>query len=138
MYLLDTNVVTEIRKVYGGKAHPNVAQWVNSINSSDAFLSVIALHELEIGVQLAEQADSRKAGILRSWIDDYVIPVFRDRLLEVSGEVAKASAQYCLLGPCRTREALMAATADIHKMTIVTRNTNDFAKMQIKLLNPWL
>lgn len=138
MYILDTNVVSELRKVYPGKAHPNVIHWFSSINAADVFLSVITLQELEIGVRLLERKDPSQGEILRTWLEGYVIPVFNGNMLEVSREVAIASAQYYVPDPRPTRDALIAATAEVHKMTVVTRNTADFEPMGVKILNPWL
>lgn len=138
MYILDTNVVSELRKVYPGKAHPNVIHWFSAINAADVFLSVITLQELEIGVRLLERKDPSQGEILRTWLEGYVIPVFNGNMLEVSREVAIASAQYHVPDPRPTRDALIAATAEVHKMTVVTRNTADFEPMGVKILNPWL
>ncbi|AQT61885.1 type II toxin-antitoxin system VapC family toxin [Cellvibrio sp. PSBB023] len=138
MYLLDTNVVSELRKVYPGKAHPNVKNWFSSIDGADVFLSVITLQELEIGVLLLERKDSRQGEILRAWVEGYVIPTFNENLLDVSREIALASARYYIPNPRPARDALIAATAEVHKMTIVTRNTADFEGLGVKILNPWL
>jgi toxin FitB len=138
MYILDANVVSKLRKVYPGKAHPNVAYWFSSINAADVFLSVITLQELEIGVRLVERKDPSQGEILRTWLEGYVIPVFNGNLLEVSREVTIASAQYYIPDSRPTRDALIAATAEVHKMTVVTRNMADFEPMDVKILNPWL
>lgn len=138
MYILDTNVVSELRKIYPGKAHPNVTNWFGSVSAVDVFLSVITLQELDIGVRLLERKDLQQGEILRTWVEGYVMPAFSENLLEVTREVAIASAQYYIPNPRPTRDALIAATAEVHKMTVVTRNTADFEPMGVKILNPWL
>jgi toxin FitB len=138
MYLLDTNVVSELRKVHAGKSHPHVKEWFESIDGSEAFISVITLQELEIGILLMERKDSTQGAILRSWVEGYVRPVFKENVLDVTDEVATMSARYYIPDPKPTRDALIAATAEVFKFTIVTRNTADFEHCSVKVLNPWL
>jgi len=137
MYLLDTNVVSELRKVRAGKADAKVAKWAEQVNVSDLFISVITIQELEIGVLQMERRDSVQGAILRTWFDVHVIPAFAGRILPVSLEVAQRSAQLHVpnLGPFR--DGLIAATALVHGMTVVTRNVSDFGSAGLKLLNPW-
>lgn len=138
MYLLDTNVVSELRKIHPGKAHPNVKTWFDSIDGADVYLSVITLQELEIGVMLLERKDPAQARLLRHWVEGYVIPVFGDNVLDVTREVAVASARYYIPDSKPARDSLIAATAEVHRMTMVTRNVSDFEPMGVKILNPWL
>lgn len=137
MYLLDTNVVSELRKVRAGKADAKVAKWAEQVNVSDLFISVITIQELEIGILQMERRDSAQGAILRTWLDGHVIPAFSGRILPVSLEVAQRSAQLHVpnLGPFR--DGLIAATALVHGMTVVTRNVSDFGSAGLKLLNPW-
>ncbi len=81
MLLLDTNVISELRKVRAGKADPNVATWADSVHSTDLFISVIVIHELELGVLLLERRDSRQGELLREWLQTLVLPVFDGRIL---------------------------------------------------------
>ncbi len=138
MYLLDTNVVSELRKTHAGKAHPNVREWFESIDGAEAFISVITLQELEIGILLAERKDPVQGTMLRSWVEGYVRPVFKENILVVTDEIATASARYYIPNPKPSRDALIAATAEVLKLTIVTRNTTDFDYCNAKILNPWL
>lgn len=138
MYLLDTNVVSELRKVIPGKAHPNVKNWFDSIDGSETFISVITLQELEIGTLLMERKDASQGKILRTWVEEYVKPVFKNNILTVTEDVAIISARYYIPNPKPTRDALIAATAEVFKLKIVTRNVADFEYSSAKILNPWL
>jgi predicted nucleic acid-binding protein len=137
MYLLDTNVVSELRKVRLGKADPYVARWADGVDAGDLYLSVISLQELEIGALLAERRDPAQGAILRTWLDRHVLPAFGDRILSVDGTAAKCSAQLHVPDPRPVRDGLIAATALVHGMVVVTRNVADFAPTGVKLLNPW-
>jgi len=137
MFLLDTNVVSELRKVQSGKADRQVRKWAGGVDASDLFISVITLQELEIGVLLAERRDPRKGALLRSWLQDNVRPAFRDRILVVDGNVAVRSAKLHVPDPKPFRDGLIAATALVHGMTLVTRNSGDFEQTGVMLLNPW-
>jgi predicted nucleic acid-binding protein len=137
MFLLDTNVVSELRKARTGKAHPNVATWAKTVQEGSLFLSAIVVQELEIGVLQLERKDSAQGAILRSWLDEYVLPTFADRVLPVDTAVARRSARLHVPDPQPYRDGLIAATALIHGMTIVTRNIADFEATGVPLLNPW-
>lgn len=137
MYLLDTNVVSELRKVRAGKADANVARWAELADAAQLFVSVIVLQELEIGVLLAERKDPGKGRILRVWLEDYVLHAFSGRILPVDKAVARIGARLHVPDPRPVRDALIAATALVHQMTVVTRNTQDFAPTGVSVLNPW-
>lgn len=137
MYLLDTNVVSEIRKVRSGKADRNVAAWADRVDASDLYLSVIAVQELEIGVLLAERRDPPQGALLRSWLNAHVLPAFADRILAVDIAVAQRSARLHVPDPRPFRDSLMAATALVHGLTVVTRNVADFHATGVQILNPW-
>lgn len=137
MYLLDTNVVSELRKVRLGKADPDVARWADAVDAGDLYLSVISLQELEIGVLLAERRDPAQGAIFRTWLDQHVLPAFGDRILVVDAAVAKRSAHLHVPNPRPVRDGLIAATALVHGMVVVTRNVTDFSPTGVQLLNPW-
>jgi predicted nucleic acid-binding protein len=137
MFLLDTNVVSELRKVRAGKADPNVAGWVRGVPAGSLFLSVIVLHELEIGTLLAERRDPSQGAILRAWLDGHVLPAFAGRILPVDTAVARCAAALHVPDPRPIRDGLIAATALVHGMTAVTRNIADFKPTGVPLLNPW-
>ncbi|OGT36069.1 MAG: twitching motility protein PilT [Gammaproteobacteria bacterium RIFCSPHIGHO2_12_FULL_37_14] len=137
MYLLDTNVISELRKAKSGKANKNVIKWAKDVSPSSLFLSIITILELETGVLLAERRDPSQGAILRSWLNAHVLPVFSERILYLDVAVAQRCAKLHVPNPRSDRDAIIAATALAHGMTIVTRNVNDFAQTGVKVLNPW-
>jgi predicted nucleic acid-binding protein len=137
MFLLDTNVISELRKARAGKADRNVAAWARTVPAGSLFLSAIVIQELEIGVLLAERRDPPKGAILRAWLDGHVLPAFSERILPVDTHVARRSAALHVPDPRPLRDGLIAATALVHAMTVVTRNLADFAPTGVPLLNPW-
>lgn len=138
MYLLDTNVVSELRKIRLGKADPQVAAWADSVDASDLYLSVITVQELEIGIILVERRDPSQGTVLRRWLDHQVLPAFADRILSVDTTVVVRSARLHVPDPRPVRDGLIAATALVHGMTVVTRNTADFESTGAMILNPWM
>jgi toxin FitB len=138
MYLLDTNVVSELRKAPAGRANAGVVDWASSVSSGAMFLSVISAHELELGVLLAERADPAKGRILRAWLDHTVLPAFDGRILPVDHGVAVSAAAFHVPNPAPYRDAFIGATAHVHALTIVTRNTTDFERFAgTAVFNPW-
>ena len=137
MFLLDTNVVSELRKVRAGRADARVAAWADSVDAVDLYLSVISLQELEIGVLLAERRDPAQGATLRTWLDEHVAPAFDGRILIVDDAVARRSARLHVPNPRPLRDGLIAATALVHGMTVVTRNVDDFAPTGVATLDPW-
>ena len=135
MYLLDTNVVSELRKVRLGKADPNVAAWADSVDAGDLYISVITLQEIEIGVLLAERRDPPQGAIFRAWLGKHVLPAFSGRVFPVDTAVALQSAQLHVPNLRPVRDGLIAATAIVHGMTVVTRNVGDFTGVGV--LDPW-
>ncbi|HSX63244.1 MAG TPA: type II toxin-antitoxin system VapC family toxin [Pseudoxanthomonas sp.] len=137
MYLLDTNVISELRKVRSGKADPNVARWADSVDAAELFVSAITIQELEIGILLAERKDAPKGAILRTWMNQHVLPAFSERILPVDVAVALRSAVLHVPEPRPVRDALIAATALVHGMPVVTRNVLDFEPAGVAVINPW-
>lgn len=138
MYLLDTNVVSEMRKGAAGRANPGVIKWASSVPSAAMYLSVISAHELELGVLLAERSDPSKGRVLRAWLSDTVLPAFERRILPIDYEVAMQSAVFHVPDPAPYRDAFIGATARVHAMTVVTRNAKDFERFpDTAVLNPW-
>lgn len=137
MYLLDTNVISEFRKIGTGKANRNVAGCVASLRASTLFLSAITFFELEHGTLLLERRDPRQASVLRAWLDGYVFTTFAKRILPVDVAIAKVAASLHVPNPKPERDALIAATALVHGMTVATRNAADFKAMGVPVLNPW-
>ena len=137
MYLLDTNVVSELRKVKSGKADPNVVAWAQPIAVGSLFLSAITVLELELGVLLIERRDAVQGKVLRAWLDQSVLPAFEGRIVPVDVEVARRCARMHVPDRRSERDALIAATALVHRMTVVTRNVPDFSGLDLTLLDPW-
>jgi toxin FitB len=137
VYLLDTNVVSELRKVAEDKANANVAAWQAGLDELACYLSVITLLELEAGVLRVERRDAAQGARLRAWLEQRVVPGFAGRILPVDEAVARRCAGLHVPDPRSTHDALIAATALVHGLTVVTRNTADFAATGVALLDPW-
>lgn len=137
MYLLDTNVVSELRKAKAGKANKNVKAWGESVSATSLYLSAIAILEFEMGVLLIERRDPLQGEMLRTWLDDYVLPAFSERILAVDTAVARRCAKLHVPNRRSDRDALIAATALVHGMAIVTRNVADFEPTGVEVFNPW-
>jgi predicted nucleic acid-binding protein len=138
MYLLDTNVVSELRKVRSGRADAHVARWLSGTNATGLYLSAVTVEELEIGVMRAERRDPLQGSFLRKWLEGRVLPEFERRILPVDLAVTVHCARLHVPDPIPIRDGYIAATALVHGLTVVTRNVADFEKMGVPLLNPWV
>jgi len=136
MFLIDTNVLSELRRP--DKANPGVVAWAESVAPGDLFISAITLFEIELGTAQAGWKDPAKGSMLRKWIDSQVIPAFRDRIIPVDGPVAQCCAALHVPDPRPQRDSLIAATALVHRLTVVTRNVRDFVPLEVPLFNPWI
>ena len=137
MFILDTNVISELRKAGDGKADANVVAWLSSVDAGTLYLSAITLMEIELGVLRIERRDPLRGAKLRAWVDHRILPEFADRTLPVDLAVALRCAPFHVPDPRPERDAFIAATALVHGMTIVTRNLADFAPIGVPLVNPW-
>lgn len=137
MFILDTNVISELRKAGDGQADANVVAWLSSVDAGTLYLSAITLMEIELGVLRIERRDPLQGAKLRAWVDHRVLPEFADRTLSVDVAVALRCAPLHVPDPRPERDAFIAATALVHGMTIVTRNLADFAQIGVPLVNPW-
>ena len=135
MFLLDTNVLSELRR--RGRTHPRVAAWADSVRVSELFLSAITILEIEAGTLLLARRDEAQGAVLRTWIDAKVLPAFAGRILPVDTAVAQRCARLHVPDPRAERDALIAATALVHRLRVVTRNVADFQPMGVELINPW-
>jgi predicted nucleic acid-binding protein len=137
MYVLDTNVISELRKAKTGKADKRVMDWAAGVESSTLFLSVITILELETGILLIARRDKKQGDALRVWLNNQVLPSFAGRILSIDVPVAQRCAMLCVPNPRGNRDSLIAATALTHNMTVVTRNVADFVPMGVEVHNPW-
>ena len=138
MFVLDTNIVSELRKVRSGKANSGVAAWAEQVRSAELFISAITIHELEHGVLLMERSDPKQGAMLRAWLDQSVTAAFKNRVIEVDERVARRAAALHVPDPAPFRDALIGATALVHEMTVVTRDLKDFERFdELEVLNPW-
>ena len=135
MYILDTNLISELRKA--GKTHQNVRKWAERLPSASLYISVISVLELEIGVLLIDRRDKEQGAILRAWMDRHVLPTFSGRILAIDTAVAQRCAMLHVPNPRSDRDALIAGTALVHGLTVATRNVADFERTGVGVLNPW-
>ena len=137
MFVLDTNVVSELRKLGDGRADARVTAWIAGQDAASLYISALTLMELEIGVLRIERRDARQGRRLRRWIDRHVLPEFRERTLPVDSAVALKCAKLHVPDPRAERDALIAASAMVHGMTVVTGNLADFEATGVALIDPW-
>lgn len=137
MYLLDTNVVSELRKIRHGRADKNVADWAERVDAARLFVSAITIMELELGVLAIERKDAAQGAVLRAWLEQRVLPEFSRRTLSIDTAVAQCCARLHVPDKRGERDALIAATALVHGMTVVTRNEADFQPAGVNIINPW-
>lgn len=137
MYVLDTDVLSELRKVRLGKADGNVKAWAESVDAADLFVSAITIMELELGVLSIERKDAAQGAMLRAWLEQHVLPEFSGRTLPIDTAVAQRCARLHVPDKRGERDALIAATALIHGMAVVTRNVADFKPTGVTIVNPW-
>lgn len=135
MYLLDTNVISELRKA--SKTHQNVKKWAEPLPSASLYISAISVLELEIGILLIDRRDKEQGAILRAWMDSHVLPAFSGRILAIDTAVAQRCATLHVPNPRSDRDALIAATALVHGLTVATRNVADFERTGVGMVNPW-
>jgi hypothetical protein len=134
-FLLDTNVISELRRPE--RAAKSVVNWVSTQAESLLWCSVVTILELEIGALRALRRDKLKGTMLRTWLDEQVLPRFQDRILPIDTAVALKCAALHVPNPRSDRDAYIAATALVRGLTVVTRNTQDFQPTGVTLLNPW-
>lgn len=137
MYLLDTNIISEIRKIGSGKANEGVYNWATRMHKDDLFISVITVLEIQKGCLQLKRHDPEQAHRYERWLHNDVIPSFTHRILDINTDIALCCASLHIPDQRPVNDALIAATAFIHGLTLVTRNTKDFHNMPVKLFNPF-
>ena len=136
-YLLDTNVVSELRKIGDGKADARVAAWGDTEDAESFFISAITILELERGVLGIQRRDAAQGARLRAWLDNHVRPEFAGRILPIDDQIAMRCAHLHIPDRRNEVDALIAATALVHGLTVATRNVRDFEGTGVVVVNPW-
>jgi predicted nucleic acid-binding protein len=137
MYLLDTNIISESRKLGTAKVDPNAARWFAEVDVETSFVSAMTIFELERGVKQMERRDTAQGAVLRRWFDEQVMATYESRTLPLSRAVALICAGLHIPDPKSERDAWIAATAIDAGLTLVSRNVGDFANMGVGLINPF-
>ena len=135
MFLLDTNVISELRRP--DKADRNVLAWATRLPAASFFISAISILEIERGALMVARRDPRQGAMLRAWIDRQIVGRFEGRVLAIDVAVAQRCARLHIPDPKAERDALIAATALVHGLTVATRNIADFEATGVALINPW-
>jgi toxin FitB len=135
--LLDTNVVSELRKTNQPHVNSNVVRWSRSYAAIDFCISVMTLMEIEIGVLRLERRDPAQGSSLRGWFESQVLKGFEGRILDIDARIVRKASGFHVPDPKPDRDAFIGATAGAHSLALATRNIRDFAAMGIDLINPW-
>ena len=136
-YLLDTNVISELRKAGDGKADLNVTTWIGAQDSRDLYISAITILELERGILSIQRRDIEQGSRLRAWMDSRVRPGVGERIISIDDAVATRCAHLHIPDRRNEADALIAATAIVHGLVVVTRNIQDFQGTGVVLVDPW-
>lgn len=137
MFLIDTNVISEIRKAGDKRAHPSVSAWHADVDPDQTYLSVVTLMEIDLGTIKVDKYDPNQASRLRHWLHQNIIPTFADRILPITAATALRCAPLHFPKPRSWRDSWIAATALEHDLTVVTRNVKDFIGTGAPTLDPW-
>lgn len=137
MFVLDTNVLSELRLIAAGRGNPRVAEWASRHDEKMSFISILTLFEIEVGTQRMERRDPRQGAVLRQWVDLAVVPQFHDRTLPLTDAIIRLAASFHVPNPAPMADSLIAATAVVHGMVVVTRNAADFGFAGVRVLDPW-
>jgi len=135
MYLIDTNVISALRRPE--QAPESLIEWASSASEGDLYVSAITLYEIDIGIRRLERRDPAQAEGLRGWFDRRVVSGFRERILPVDHAVSIRAAALQVPDPMPEADGFIAATALVHRLTLVTRNVRNFARTGVKIVNPW-
>ncbi|KHJ54187.1 twitching motility protein PilT [Aureimonas altamirensis] len=136
-YLLDTNVISELRKIGDGKADANVVAWIGAEDTANFLISAITILELERGLLGVQRRNALQGALLRAWLDNHIRREFSGRILPVDDEVATRCAHLHIPDRRNEADALIAATALVRGLPLVTRNTRSFEGTGVVLIDPW-
>jgi len=134
--LLDTNVVSELRKPES-KRNPQVTEWARGKDFRNSYLSVITITELKVGILRAKRRDLIQSEILRKWLESNILDNYKGRILNIDTEIAQYAAALQVPDKHQLADAYIAATALAHKLTLATRNVEDFLDTGVQIENPW-
>lgn len=133
-WLVDTNIISEVRK--GARCHPAVAAWWSGVEDRDLFLSTLTIGEIRKGVEAVRIRDSDKARALEAWLQA-IMQAFGPRILGIDAAVAERWGRISAIRSVPVVDALLAATASVHGLVLVTRNATDVAGLGVRVLNPF-
>jgi toxin FitB len=137
MYLLDTNIISESRKLGTSRIDRHAAQWLSQVDVEVTFISAMTIFELERGVRQMERRDAQQGAVLRRWLSDQIMTTYEQRTLPLSRAVALICAGLHIPNPKSERDAWIAATAIDAGLSVVSRNVSDFAGIGVGLINPF-
>jgi predicted nucleic acid-binding protein len=137
MLLLDTNVISELRKIRHPKTEPAFRAWAESTDVAEPYLSIVTIQELEAGTIRKERTDAMQGAVLRAWLERIAGQLFRDRILPYDMAVARRTGYLLEQRTRAVPDAIIAATAYVHRIPVVTRNYKDFGDTGVQIINPW-
>ncbi len=138
MYILDNNVISELRKIKSSKANDGVVQWIKDKPRNQLFTCDIVIMEIYRGILLKERKDIVQASHLRSWFNNFVMAYFDGRILGIDHNVSLICAGFHVPNPRAENDTWIASIAKYHNMILVTRNEKDFENLPIKIINPFI
>ena len=137
MYLLDTNIIGELRKLENGKADPNVVKWFQSVDLQETYISVITLFETKLGILQIKHRDPQQAQRLEYWFENRLLPNFEHRILPLDVKSILSCAEMHVPNKKQLNDSYLAATAKTHRLKMVTRNVKDFENCGVEIINPF-
>lgn len=138
MIILDTNVISELRKIGSGRVSPQVVTWFEQTELADTYISCITLAELQTGIlSLRFQRDYQQADIIENWLKNWVLPHYQNRILDINADIALIYSAFHVPNKKSVHDGLIGATAIYHHCPVATRNVSDFEGMAVELINPF-